>query len=161
MLNRVLVLVGVERRLLPTVRRHELLQLLDAQLLGLHGLLQVLRNLVVCLQLLLQLDYGLVPLVEAARQRHHDLPLLEQQLLVPIQLGLALLELVALSLDLAELDLVFLADDSLLLLESGPELRGVLDHFTASQHLRVHRFDLFLKQALLLLGLHELARPVL
>ena len=63
---------------------------------------------VVSVQFLLQLYDGLVPFIQTAGQRNHNVSLLEQQLLVPIHLSLLFLDLSALSLHLLKLDIVLL-----------------------------------------------------
>lgn len=104
------------RRLSPAVLPNEVLQLgypgvhvFNAEL-GLHG------DAVISVKLLLQLNNGLISFVEARREGNHDVSLLQQQVLVPVHLGLPLFDLVPLSLDLVEFDLVFLSDEALLLL---------------------------------------------
>lgn len=95
-------------------------------------------NLVVSIQLLLQLDDSLVTLIQAAGQCNHDVTLFLKQTLVPVDLLLILFDLLTLSFDLRKFALVLLTNQTLLLLQSVAELRGVLDFTPAYQDLRVH-----------------------
>lgn len=90
----------------------------------------------------MQLDDCLITFIESRRQCNHNVPLLQEKLLVSVNLGLALLYLVSLPFDLVQLALVLLSDSFLLLLESCSELGCVFNLFATVEHLRVHRFDL-------------------
>lgn len=67
------------------------------------------------IELLLQLDDGLIPLVQPRSERYHDVPLLEQQRLVPVYLRLVLFHLLPLDLQLVDAPLILLSESPLLL----------------------------------------------
>ena len=129
------VLIEVLRDLHATFVLDKALQLLYPCLFLEHIVLSFHRYLVECVKFLLQLDDCLISLVESAGQGNHDVSLLEEELLVPVDLGLTFLELVSLALYFTQLDFILLSDDTLLLLKSRSELRGVLDLFTSCKHL--------------------------
>jgi len=114
---------------------YEFLELLHAEHLLINDLLGVLVNPIVCVQLLLELDDSLIPLVQPRSQCDHDVSLLQKELLVPVDLGLFFLDLGALSLHLLELQLVLLSDQLLLLFQEGAELWRLLDLLATYQHL--------------------------
>ena len=122
-------------------------------------LLVVLVLAVHCVEFLLQPDDGLVAFIEAGCQSDHDVPLLEQQLLVAVDLCLVLLNLLPLSLQLTQPPLVLLPYQPLPLLQGRLELRRVLDLLTTHQQLRVEHLDLLFEPLLLLLLDDHFARP--
>ena len=93
-----------------------LLQLVHSLLLLHDIVVRVECDLVICVQLFLQLDDGLISLVESTGQGYHDVSLLEQQLLVSINLSLPLLQLISLLLHLTQFHLVLLPYNLLLFL---------------------------------------------
>lgn len=103
----------------------------------------------------MQLDDGLVALVQSRCQCDHDVTLLLQQRFVAIHLSLVLFDLLALSLDLNQFLVVLLANYALLLLESRPELGSVLYFAAAYQHLAVHVSNFLLQDSALFLSLQE------
>ena len=90
-------------------------------------LLALLVDPVVRVQLLLQLDNRLVPLVQPRRQSNHNVSLLQQQLLVTIHLGFVLLDLLTLTLQLTQTTLVLLTNCTLLLFQGSLELGGIFN----------------------------------
>lgn len=78
------------------------------------------------IKLLLQLDYGLISLVEPRGECDHDVPLLEEESLVAVHLCLVLLHLLALDLQLVDASLIFLPESPLLFFESRLKLGQVL-----------------------------------
>jgi hypothetical protein len=64
--ERIIRVLWVDRRLLPARLPDELFQLLRPHLLHVNGLLSLLVDPVVGVQFFLQLDYGLVSLVQSA-----------------------------------------------------------------------------------------------
>ena len=155
------VLKGIRWRITTTLLRYECFELLNARLFRLNASLRLLYDPIVGFQLFLQLNYGLVPLVQPLSQRYHDVSLLQEELLVAINLGLPLLDLRPLFFDFVKLGFILLSNALLLLDESGSELRSVLDLLTSWQNLGVHSLDLVFKLALLFLGLQEFVRPYL
>lgn len=111
-------------------------------------------NPVIRVQLLLQLDYGLVALIQPGSQCDHNVALLQKKLLVPVDLGLFLLYLSALPFHLLQLLLVLLADKFLLLFQERAELWRFFYLLATYQHLRVERTDLFL-ESFFLFTLHD------
>ena len=67
-------------------------------------------------QFTLQVYDGLVPLVQSRRQPNHNVPLLQQQMLIPLHVHFVVLKLLTLTLKLVQLMLVLLPDSALLLL---------------------------------------------
>ena len=106
----------------------------------------------------MQLDNGLVSLVQSGSKRDHNVALLQQQLFVSVDLRLALLDLVAFTFNLIQLGFVLLSDALLLFFERGSELRSVFNFLAAGEDLRVHRLDLFLQRPFVLLSLEEFVR---
>ncbi len=133
---------------------YELLELLNARLSDLNELLCVLVNAIVRVQLLLQLNDRLVAFIESRGKRNHDVPLLEQQLLVSVHLCLFFFDLRALPLHFLQFKLILLPDQFLFLLQERAKLRGLLDLLPADEHLRVKR-PYFLFKSLFLLSLHD------
>jgi hypothetical protein len=116
---------------------------------------------VVGVELLLEREDRGVALVEPSRERNHDVALLEQELLVPVDLRAVLAEGVPLALEIGDARLVLLADALVLDLDRAVERGSVLDLFPTNQELRAHR-----RNPLLELPLGEplggdLARPPL
>ena len=105
------------RRLHLAYFSNEFFELLHAEDLQINDLLCILMNPIVCVQLLLELDDCLIPLVQPRCQCDHYVTLFQKELLVPVDLGLLLLDLGALTLHLLELQLVFLSDQLLLLFQ--------------------------------------------
>lgn len=130
--------------------------MLDSRLLSLDARFGLQSNPVIGVKLFLQLNDCLVSLVEAAREGDHDISLLQQELLVAVHLGLALLDLGPLALNLIQFRLVLLPYTLLLLLERRPKLRSVFDLLSAGQNLRIHCFDFLLQQSFLFLSLQKL-----
>jgi len=122
-------------------------------MLNLNDLFSVLMYPIIRVQLLLQLYYRLIPLIQPRCQRYHYVPLLKQQLLVPVNLCLLLLDLVPLLLHLLQLLLILLPNQLLLLLQHYPKLWRLLDLLPPDQHLRIKRPYLLL-EPLLLVPLH-------
>ena len=114
---------------------NKLLELLHAEYLLINDLLGVLVYPIVGVQLFLELDYCLVPLVQPRSKCDHYVSLLQKELFVPVDLGLLFLDLGALSLHLLQLQLVLLPDQLLLLFQQGAELWRLLDFLTTNQHL--------------------------
>jgi len=152
------VFKGIFRDVTATLLSNKSLQLLDAGLLTLDAALSLQRDPVVGVKLLLQLDNGLVSLVQSGSQRDHNVALLQQQLFVSVDLRLALLDLIAFALNLIQLGFVLLSDALLLFFERGPELRSVFDFLATGEDLRVHCLDLFFQRPLVLLSLKEFMR---
>ena len=123
------------RRLHLAYFSNELLELLHAEYLLINDLFGILVYPIVCVQLLLQLDYRLIPLVQPRSKCDHYVALLQKELLVPVDLGLLFLDLGALSLHLLQLQLVLLPDQLLLLFQEGAELWRLLDLLATYQHL--------------------------
>jgi len=63
----------------------------QAKSLSLSTLHQVVQVPVACVQLCLQADDGLITFVQALRQSNHDVPLLQEKLLVSTHLRLVIL----------------------------------------------------------------------
>jgi hypothetical protein len=82
---------------------NEFLELLHAEYLLINDLLGVLVYPIVGVQLLLKLDYCLIPLVQPRSKCNHYVTLLQKELLVPVYLGFLFLDLSALSLHFLEL----------------------------------------------------------
>jgi hypothetical protein len=116
-------------------------------------------EVLICPKLFLQLDYGLITLVQPCCKCDHDVPLLEEELLVAIHLGLVFLYLLPLFLDVAQSSLVLLTNGPLLLLQSRLELWCVLYLLPANEQLRVKSLNLLLKSLLLLFLLYVLPGP--
>ena len=116
---------------------------------------------VISLELLLHGEDLLVALVQPLRQRDHDVPLLEEEVLVAVHLRLVLLHVLPLLLELPEPLLVLAADAPLLLLEEAAEGRHVLDLVAADQELALHAVDPLLEVPLLFLLHHELPATLL
>lgn len=116
-----------------------------------YGFLDFTMDALECIKLLLQLNNGLIPLVEACRQRNHNVALLQKQLLVSVHLCFVLLDELPLSFNVLKLALVLLPNGFLPFFECRTELRGILYFLSASEHLRVHKADLLFKHFLFLL----------
>lgn len=156
----VLLVVELRRwRLHPALFRDEVFQLHDAHGFGFDHLLRLSVDPVIRVQLFLKLDYSLIPLVESGSESDHDVPLLEQQLLVPVHLLLVLLQVHPFLLDFLQLRVVLLSDHPVLLLQSGTELGMVLNFLSSSQHLGVHSCYLLLQAPLGLLFILDFLVP--
>lgn len=113
---------------------------------------------IIGVQLFLQLDNSLIAFVEAGGERDHDISLLEQQLLVPVHLGLILFNLLPLALNVREFSFILFSDNALLGFERRSELGEVLDLLAADEHLAAEEADLLFQLLLLFFLNHELAR---
>mmetsp|Transcript_29520 Transcript_29520/g.28683 ORF Transcript_29520/g.28683 Transcript_29520/m.28683 type:complete len:232 (+) Transcript_29520:603-1298(+) len=123
---RVFRVEGVRRDFLPTLLPDESFQLLSPHLLQLNDLLSLPMDPIIRIQLLLQLYDSFISLVEPACECYHDISLLQEELLVPVYLGLVFLYLAPFFLDVLELQLVLLPDHPLLFLQGTPELWCIL-----------------------------------
>jgi hypothetical protein len=65
---------------------YESLKLLDSSLFALYHRLGLQSYSIVGVKLFLKLDYGLISLIQSRCQRNHDVSLLKQKLLIPIDL---------------------------------------------------------------------------
>ena len=131
--------------------------------LGVQGILHSAVLRIVRLELLLHAYDGLVALVEPCGEGDHDVALLEQHGLVPAHLRPALLRLLPVSLQLANLTLVLSLDALLFLPEHSLELVAVAvgGDAAAAEELRLHLVDPLLELAALLLLLEELLAALL
>ena len=116
---------------------------------------------VVRVQLVLECHDLLVPLVQPLCQRDHDVSLLQQELFVPVDLGLLLLDRFPLLLQLRKALFVLAPNLVPLLLQGHPKGRGIFDVFSRLQHLVLQLVNSRLQALLLLLLPHELHRALL
>mmetsp|Transcript_1429 Transcript_1429/g.5627 ORF Transcript_1429/g.5627 Transcript_1429/m.5627 type:complete len:348 (-) Transcript_1429:1292-2335(-) len=112
---------------------------------------------VVRVELVLKGHNLVVTLVEPLSEKDHDVPLLQQQLLVPVHLSFFFFHGLALLLKLMQLGVVLGADFLLVLLQGVAEGRGIRDSFSPSQHLALQGADASFKSLLLFLLPKELS----
>lgn len=119
------------------VATQQAFQFLDPLALMVQDVVHLLLDVVIRIQFLLQLENRIVSLVQSCSQRDHDVPLLQQELLVLVRLRLVLLDLLSLLLQLLKFLLVLLPDDLILLLQRTLELRSLFHFLSSNQHLRL------------------------
>lgn len=121
----------------------------------------VVPQLINSIELTLQINYGLIPLIQSWRQPNHDVSLLQQQVFVSLHVHLIIFQLLPLTLKLIQFGLVFLSYHALTLLQSWLELRCFLDVLTTDQHLWGEHFNSGHQSFLLLFFLGEFLFPIL
>ena len=118
------------------------LELLNAILTARAALAQPLTSAVKLGQLLLHRDDSFVPFIQSRGQPNHNVTLLEQQVFVPLDVNFVIFKLLPFSLELAQLPLVFLANQTLFLGQGCLELRRLFNGLATFKHLRLEHFDL-------------------
>lgn len=87
-------------RVSPTLLSYECLELLDPGLLALNGRLSLKCDPIVRIEFFLELDDRFISLIKSRCESYHNVSLLQQELFVSVDLGLAFLNLVPLTFDL-------------------------------------------------------------
>ncbi len=143
------------RRHLDTTDLKQVLKTHDAVLLLVNHLLSVTVDALVCVQLLLELDYCLVTLVQTSCESYHDISLFKQQLLVSVYLRFIFFNLLSFSFQLTKFSFILLSNNPLLLFQSAFELWGVFNFLTPNKQLRIQHLNLLL-QFLFFFFLHHI-----
>ena len=140
---------------------NEVLQLLNSSLSHFNDLFGVLMYPIVGIKFLLQLYYRLISFIQSASKCDHYIPLFQEQLLIPINLRLFLLNLCPLSFHFLQFLLILLPYQLLLLFKQCPELWSFLNLFSSNKHLGVECPYLLFQPLLLFFLLNELAISLL